>query len=188
MRRTRASCGPAWRASLRGETDRLANAATAAANAAGSSADAEAENLPAVIEHGNSPATPAIPTIPDVTRAAARWIRPLVPGFVAKAIDTSTHPLRTVRQVIEEVEEITLSLKRTHKITVHSEESSGVAPKAQRPTIMRDSGSGTPTARSLSPDSSLVVSSGEHPIELTDRDGPTQLHAGDGPRQLPPVE
>ena len=92
---------------------------------------AEARNLPAVMERRNTPATPTIPTIPDVTRAAARWLRPLVPGFVARAIDTSTHPLRTARQVIEEVEEITFSLKRTHKLTVHSEEGSGFAPAAE---------------------------------------------------------
>ena len=57
-----------------------------------------------------------------------RWIRPLVPGFVARAIDTSTHPLRSARQVIEEFEEITFTLKRTRKLTVDTEESAGLGP------------------------------------------------------------
>jgi hypothetical protein len=86
------------------------------------------ENLPAVVGPRDTPAAQAIPSIPDVTRAAARWIRPLVPSFVARAIDTSTHPVRTMRQVIEEVEEITFSLKRTHRIIVEAEDSAGMPP------------------------------------------------------------
>ena len=128
--------------------------ATQSIAAAATPALAEASNLPAIVEQRNTPATPTIPTIPDVTRAAARWIRPLVPGFVARAIDTSTHPLRTARQVIEEVEEITFSLKRTHKLTVHSEESSGVAPTAESTTYAsgddHDSDPGIPAAQPLS--------------------------------------
>jgi hypothetical protein len=69
----------------------------------------KSENLPARVETGGAAeptgarGTPLIPTIPDVTRAAARWIRPLVPSFVARAIDTTTQPLRAARQVFEEV-------------------------------------------------------------------------------------
>lgn len=74
-------------------------------------------NLPVPVQ-----AHPVIPKIPDVTRAAARWIRPLVPTFVTRAIDTTTQPVRAVRQVFEEVEEITFSLKRSHKVTVDSTE------------------------------------------------------------------
>lgn len=69
--------------------------------------------------------TPLIPSIPDATKAAARWIRPLVPPFVARVIDNTTQPLRTARQVFEEVEEIAFSLKRTRKVTVDSESSDG---------------------------------------------------------------
>ncbi|WP_083892607.1 DUF4407 domain-containing protein [Nocardia veterana] len=69
---------------------------------------------------------PVIGTVP-FTDTAARWIRPLVPGFVATAldrtIDTATAPLRTVRQAFEEAEEITFTLKRTRKVTVHAEDS-----------------------------------------------------------------
>ncbi|MFC9893204.1 DUF4407 domain-containing protein [Nocardia sp. NPDC127579] len=54
---------------------------------------------------------------------AARLIRPLVPSFVANAIDTATHPLRTARQAFEEVEEITFTLRRTRKVTVDNQDS-----------------------------------------------------------------
>ncbi|MDT5136411.1 MAG: hypothetical protein QOD58_673 [Mycobacterium sp.] len=98
------------------------------------------ENLPApidpaaeAVEHYEPPSkteateerAPLIPSIPDATKAAARWIRPLVPPFVARVIDNTTQPLRTARQVYEEVEEIAFSLKRTRKITVDAESSEG---------------------------------------------------------------
>ncbi len=98
------------------------------------------ENLPAsaepvhqAVEHYQEPAAevhqergaPLIPSIPDATKAAARWIRPLVPPFVARVIDNTTQPLRTARQVFEEVEEIAFSLKRTRKVTVNAESSDG---------------------------------------------------------------
>lgn len=160
--------------------------------AAATSHVTESENLPAVIEPQDEIAAQKISSIPDVTRAAARWIRPLVPGVIARAIDSSTHPLRTARQVIEEVEEITFSLKRTHKLTVHSEESSGIAPTAESTAITsandHDGDFGAPAAQPLasrrrSPErvdiTSLVSSPGESQRELTQRDGP---------RQLPPAE
>ena len=87
------------------------------------------QNLPAHVEPSRDvePHTerggPSIPSIPDATRAAARWIRPLVPPFVGRVIDNTTQPLRTARQVFEEVEEITFALKRTRKITVDTESS-----------------------------------------------------------------
>jgi hypothetical protein len=89
------------------------------------------DNLPALAEgvtvqprrEGNS----LIPAIPDVTKAAARWLRPFVPPIIASAIDTTTKPLRSARQVFEETEEIHFSLKRTHKVSVHSEEHGSVA-------------------------------------------------------------
>jgi hypothetical protein len=182
------------------EAEAASLVATQAIDAAPTPDVDQARNLPAVVEQRNTPATPLIPTIPDVTRAAARWIRPLVPGFVARAIDTSTHPLRTARQVIEEVEEITFSLKRTHKLTVHSEESSGVAPATESTAYTsadgRDGDFGVPAAQPLSPPrrsperniTSLMSRPGESPGELTERDGPAELRANDGPRQLPPVE
>ncbi|WP_040685703.1 DUF4407 domain-containing protein [Nocardia vinacea] len=65
---------------------------------------------------------PLIGTVP-FSDTAARFIRPLVPTFVANAIDTATHPLRTARQAFEEVEEITFTLRRTRKVTVDSQDS-----------------------------------------------------------------
>ncbi|WP_227997846.1 DUF4407 domain-containing protein [Nocardia australiensis] len=65
---------------------------------------------------------PLIGTVP-FSDTAARFILPLVPSFVANAIDTATHPLRTARQAFEEVEEITFTLRRTRKVTVDSQDS-----------------------------------------------------------------
>jgi uncharacterized protein DUF4407 len=85
------------------------------------------DNLPAQVEPAgevephDERGAQLIPSIPDATKAAARWIRPLVPPFVARVIDNTTQPLRTARQVFEEVEELTFSLKRHRKVTVDSE-------------------------------------------------------------------
>ncbi|MCU1640966.1 MAG: hypothetical protein JWN03_1241 [Nocardia sp.] len=77
---------------------------------------------PAPANKGGGLELPIIGTVP-FTDTAARWIRPLVPSFVANAIDTATHPLRTVRQAFEEAEEITFTLRRTRKVTMNSEDS-----------------------------------------------------------------
>jgi hypothetical protein len=189
----------------------IAAEAEAASLAATESVDAvetvdvpETENLPAAVEPHNAPAPQVIPTLPDVTRAAARWIRPLVPGFVARAIDTSTHPLRTARQVIEEVEEITFSLKRTRKLTVDTEESVGTRHARGSAPITsedaRDDGDFgvhhaasqplSPHRVSAKPVDDIYLASGrrESKRELTERDAPAQLRGNDGPRQLPPAE
>ncbi|MFD6155538.1 DUF4407 domain-containing protein [Nocardia sp. NPDC060256] len=71
---------------------------------------------------GGGLALPLIGTVP-FTDTAARLIRPLVPSFVANAIDNATHPLRTARQAFEEVEEITFTLKRTRKVTIDTQDS-----------------------------------------------------------------
>jgi hypothetical protein len=162
----------------------------------------EPENLPAAVEPRDMHPAPPIPIIPDVTRAAARWIRPLVPGFVARAIDTSTHPLRSARQVLEEFEEITFTLKRTRKLTINTEENLGIAP-APADIDSRDDrdvadggvhrGATTPVSSQRltahrSDDLPLASSRHEPQRELTERDGPMQVRAADGPRQLPPAE
>ncbi|MBF6263927.1 DUF4407 domain-containing protein [Nocardia farcinica] len=92
----------------------------------------ETPNLPARAADerpGGGLELPIIGTVP-FTDTAARWIRPLVPGFVADAIDTATHPLRTARQAFEEVEEITLTFRRTRKVTVDDSASSRSYPAA----------------------------------------------------------
>ncbi|GAC1406131.1 MAG: hypothetical protein NVSMB60_25830 [Mycobacterium sp.] len=94
------------------------------------------DHLPALAD-GNTAAhregTPRvpmlIPTIPEVTKAAARWLRPFVPPIIATAIDTK--PLHSVRQVFEETEEIHFSLRRTRKVSVQSEEHVSTAPVEQ---------------------------------------------------------
>src|SRR6478609_6249170 len=91
------------------------------------------ENLPArvepagEIEPSREGGGALIPTIPDVTRAATRWLRPFVPPIIASAIDSTTMPLRSARQVFEETEEIHFSLRRSHKVSVQSEEHRSVA-------------------------------------------------------------
>jgi hypothetical protein len=180
-------------------------------------------NLPAQVESGGEVepheerATPTIPSIPDATKAAARWIRPLVPPFVARVIDNTTQPLRTARQafegVFEEVEEISFSLKRTRKVTLNSESTdtrgdaphksaTGETPSATgRIASSREKrGHGTRhqvgshehrsslqgvAAKDIG---SLTPGSAERDRkpELTQRDGPGELGAPEGPRQLPP--
>lgn len=151
---------------------------------------------------------PLIPSIPDATKAAARWIRPLVPPFVAKVIDTTTQPLRSARQVfegvLEETEEITFTLKRSRKVTVNTEAASdsGDGPVPRR---TRDH---SPSPASEFIDSSRAdgtavthgqVGGREHQglslnpaqregrPELVKRDGPAAQDTYDGPRQLPPT-
>jgi len=159
----------------------------------------ETPNLPAPVEPRDVPATPSIPTIPDVTKAAARWIRPLVPGFVARAIDTSTHPLRTARQVFEEVEEITFSFRRTHKVTVNTEESAGEGPSGGSTAFSTSDGdhSGAQhiaaqpvTSKRLSAQHVDHLSLAERDSQrgLSEREGPREVPAADGPRQLPPAK
>jgi hypothetical protein len=88
------------------------------------------ENLPARVEAGgavepheqHAEKRSLIPSIPDVGRTAARWIRPFVPPIVGSVIDTTTKPLRGARQVVEETEEVHFSHKRTRKMTVYSED------------------------------------------------------------------
>jgi branched-subunit amino acid ABC-type transport system permease component len=145
------------------------------------------ENLPARVESGGAVeprggwSTPQIPTIPDVTKAAARWIRPLVPPFVARAVDTTAQPLRAARQVFEEVEEITFLLKRTHKVTVNSDESEE-QPRQLGSTVTE----ARPDAQSERP--SLGLTGRERQAELPEQNRPGELPGADGPRQLPPAE
>src|SRR6185312_9003868 len=88
----------------------------------------EPANLPALADTQEAgQKRTLIPTVPDVTKAAARWIRPFVPPIVASAIETTTKPLRGARQVFEETEEIHFSLRRSHRVSVTSEETAEAA-------------------------------------------------------------
>ena len=152
---------------------------------------AEAELVPAQVHSPAAPhgegGTSLIPSVPDATKAAARWIRPLVPTFVARVIDTTTRPLRTV---FEEAEEITFSLKRTRRVSVDTE-SAGVptsptgrmAPTAGR----RHPPPGEAPAEGVGR-RSLESAEREGRPELVEREGRRRLSAPDGPRQLPPAQ
>jgi hypothetical protein len=187
------------------------------------------EHLPAHVEPSRDveprtePRAPSMPSIPDATahlgKAAARWIRPLVPPLVARVIDNTTQPLtqpmRTARQVFEDVEEIAFSFKRTRKITVDTE-SSDIGEQPLTAAAAADSPAGTNRIESSrgEPDrpyqgpeepgydpaplegaprtdlAGLSLGSAERPgnRELAGRDGPRELRAPEGPRQLPPAD
>jgi hypothetical protein len=82
------------------------------------------DNLPALVESAElAPRERGlIPVAPAVTKTATRWIRPFVPPIVANAIETTTRPLRSALGVFEETEEIHFSLRRSHRVSVVSEE------------------------------------------------------------------
>lgn len=179
----------------------IAAEAEAASLIAGVPEVEEPENLPAPVEEDRAvePAgqsgRPLIPGIPDVTRAAARWIRPLVPPIIVNAIDTTTKPLRSARQVLEETEEIHYSLKRTRKVTTHLEEgedvarehgSDATAPARTTSTVWGDvDGQGYGRLGGGAEHSSPAVAKGDRRAELTGG-GPRELNARSGPRELPP--
>ncbi len=136
---------------------------------------------------------PLIPAIPDVTRAAARWIRPLVPPILINAIDTTTKPLRGVRQIFEETEEIHISMRRTHRVSSHTEETEEVA--GERGSVA--DGAGARKATTVQRDDreydslgdaehvSPAMARGEDRAELAG--GSTRAVRGHrGPRELPP--
>ncbi|MEV0706802.1 DUF4407 domain-containing protein [Nocardia aurea] len=141
---------------------------------------------------------PIIGQVP-FTDTAARWIRPLVPAFVADAIDTATHPLRTVRQVFEEAEEITFTLRRTRKVTVDTQEygpdgyalgSPGAGHAGQVAATVVDADYSTPRDPRYSALSSastegydLPPGAREHELAAGRR---SELTGGRGPRELPP--
>jgi hypothetical protein len=131
------------------------------------------DNLPALAQgdavESRRDGASLIPTIPDVTKAAARWLRPFVPPIIATAIDTTTKPLRGARQVFEETEEIHFSLRRTHKVSIQSEEHGSVATEP------------------VEPGATSVVSSVERQQMMTGREAHPELRGADR-RQLPPAD
>lgn len=162
---------------------------------------AATENLPSPVEEKRSvepvaeTGRPLIPGIPDVTRAAARWIRPLVPPIIVNAIDTTTKPLRSARQILEETEEIHFSMRRTRKVTTHVEESEGAAGErvsdvtdaARRVATVRgdDQHRGYGQVGAGAEHTSPAVTRGEGREELTGHRR-RELSERRGPRELPP--
>lgn len=130
---------------------------------------------------------PLIPAIPDVTRAAARWIRPLVPPLIVNAIDTTTRPLRGARQVFEETEEIHFSLRRSRKVSFQSAEVHGGGPGSSKASTVapEDREDGYGRLHAGAEHASTAVPRGEDRAELTGG-GQRELSRNRGPRQLPP--
>jgi hypothetical protein len=128
--------------------------------------------------------------IPNVTKTAARWIRPFVPPIVARAIDTTTQPLRAARQVFEEVEEMTFAFKRTHKITVDTESTAAAASEVTAaPPVASVATEWGDTARrveSSTPADPATLGAPERASELPYRNGPGEVRGSANPRELPP--
>jgi hypothetical protein len=132
----------------------------------------EPANLPALADTQEAgQKRTLIPTVPDVTKAAARWIRPFVPPIVASAIETTTKPLRGARQVFEETEEIHFSLRRSHRVSVTSEETDDATEQSVE---------ATPTAS--------VRHAKATRIDGRERQARTELHTSGGRRQLPSAD
>lgn len=179
----------------------IAAEAEAASLIAGVPEVEEPENLPSPIEEDRAVESaeesgrPLIPGIPDVTRAAARWIRPLVPPIIVNAIDTTTKPLRSARQILEETEEIHFSMRRTRKVTTHVEESeadvgetdSGTTDDAWRVATVRgdDRRRDYGQVGAGAEHTSASVARGKGRAELTGG-GARELSERRGPRELPP--
>jgi hypothetical protein len=158
------------------------------------------DNLPAKAAPGGAVQRRAnhtgslIPTIPTVTRAAARWIRPLVPPLVARAIDTTTHPLRTAREVFEEVEEITFSLKRTGKVTFNTEQGTASPRQPYVAAVQTNSSQRVDPASVTSDPDELGASIEDRPSighhargALIGGKRPFELRGPNDPRELPPA-
>jgi hypothetical protein len=154
---------------------------------AASIAATEKKNLPARVEADDDGAQQNSSLIPAVTKTAARWIRPFVPPIVARAIDTTTHPLRTVRQAFEEVEEITFSLKRTHNVTVSTEE--GFEPAHRHDPGTAESWDEAHEFRSFRSGGqpSAELDEAQRLVELGDSDRQGELRRGSR-RELPPSQ
>ncbi|OCB31835.1 hypothetical protein A5675_25725 [Mycobacterium malmoense] len=164
----------------------------------------EVENLPAPreVEPRAEGGASLMPSLPDATRAAARWIRPLVPPFVGRVIGTTTAPLRTARHVFEEVEEITFALRRTHKVTFDAESAGGdahpapSAPGDESPSPEAEFVSSSRVGRAAASRRQVggrghrgpaLAGSGRDDPELARHERPAELDSPAGPRQLPPA-
>lgn len=163
----------------------------AAAAEAASLAPAEPAEPASPVDSGRSGLLPAIP---QATAAAARWIRPLVPPIVARAIDTTiqstVQPVRAARQAFEEIEEITFSFKRVHKVTLQSEERAAPPPApaaaSQAPRV--DASFDRPAHAAVAAQRGAIGRSDDGATTLQAGPGPTALAAGSGPRELPPAD
>jgi len=133
---------------------------------------AESDNLPALTEAAADGKRSLIPALPDVAGAAVRWMRPFVPPVVASAIETTTRPLRAARQVYEETEEIHFSLRRSHRVSVTSEETAEPAEEQWIDATPATQINKTKTTR----------------IDRPKPQARTEIHTSGGRRQLPSAD
>ncbi len=142
------------------------------AEALGAAEPVVAEPVPAIESSAGKDLEPhrgsPVPIIPDVTKAAVRFIRPFVPPVVANVIDTATKPLR---QVFEETEEFHFTLRRTHRVTVQTEGGEQPAVTTEREWV----------------DVSAPRIESHRGIVLDGSGNQPELGAADGPRRLPPA-
>ncbi|MCP9272496.1 DUF4407 domain-containing protein [Mycolicibacterium arenosum] len=117
--------------------------------------------LPAVRETLPARRT-VLPVVPEVAEAAARWMRPFVPPIIASAIDTTTRPLRAARQVYEETEEIHFSLRRSHRVSVTTEQTEDTAEPVEEVLVVE--------------------------VDGPKRPAHSAIRAGDDVRELPPAD
>lgn len=136
----------------------------------------ESDNLPALTESAAGEKRTLIPALPDVAGAAMRWMRPFVPPVVASAIETTTRPLRGARQVFEETEEIHFSLRRSHRVSVTSEETAEPAVSES----VEDWVEATPATP--------VKQAKATRLDRPKRQARTEIHTSGGRRQLPSAE
>ena len=178
------------------------------------------ENLPARVEPAGDvePHTeresPSIPSFPDATRAAARWIRPLVPPFVARVIDNTTQPLlgpahRTSGIRGRRGDRVLLQTHPQGHGRHRNPTSNRRRPHPRPPRdgghqpyriVARPSLPGQTRDQRYEPRASLagapandlaglsVAGRSRDQRELAERDGPQELRSPDGPRELPPAE
>ncbi|MDR3660269.1 MAG: DUF4407 domain-containing protein, partial [Mycobacterium sp.] len=102
------------------------------------------ENLP--VPASSEPAGGlSFPGLPDLGKVAARLLRPLVAPVapvVDRVIDTSVQQFRSAQKVIEEFEEITFTLRRTARTTVHDTEQAQSSGPAQNINPSLNQGAG----------------------------------------------
>ncbi|WP_280438097.1 hypothetical protein [Nocardia carnea] len=134
---------------------------------------------------------PLVGTVP-FTDTAARWIGPLVPGFVSAAIedalDTASRPLRTARHVLSEAEEITFTLRRTRNVTIDGTVAES-RPGYGRPRgTSSDRESIVDAELTLDPDAIVSATTRLEPVTGAALPGRTAGELPDGrkPRELPP--
>jgi hypothetical protein len=137
-------------------------------------------NLPARVEAAELEQQREGSLIPDITKVASRWIRPFVPPIVASAVETATKPLRGVRQIFTEEEEIHFSMKRSRTVTVHSEDADEQA--EQRVATSAVVSEGRDHIDGKAQTSSLTEA--ERQRALSAREGAREMRGPQEPRQL----